>query len=81
MENGEWIIDNGELGVENGEWKKRRIPIVKFVAFMVGATRLERATAWSQTRSATNCATPRFRFAVAKVDISHEPRNIFRNKI
>ncbi len=29
----------------------------------VGATRLERATAWSQTRNATNCATPRLLFA------------------
>ena len=28
----------------------------------VGATRLERATAWSQTRNATNCATPRRAF-------------------
>ena len=25
----------------------------------VGVTRLERATTWSQTRCATNCATPR----------------------
>ena len=36
----------------------------------VGATRLERATAWSQTRSATNCATPRK--AAAKVHLSAE---------
>lgn len=36
----------------------------------VGATRLERATAWSQTRSATNCATPRK--AAAKVHLSCE---------
>lgn len=35
---------------------------------VVGATRLERATAWSQTRNATNCATPRcFLKATAKV--------------
>ena len=27
----------------------------------VGVTGLEPATAWSQTRNATNCATPRFR--------------------
>ena len=27
---------------------------------LVGVTGLEPATAWSQTRNATNCATPRF---------------------
>ena len=30
----------------------------------VGVTRLERATTWSQTRCATNCATPRLFLAV-----------------
>ena len=34
---------------------------------IVEVTGLEPATAWSQTRNATNCATPRFHFAAAKV--------------
>ena len=33
----------------------------------VEVTGLEPATAWSQTRNATNCATPRSVFAGAKV--------------
>ena len=41
---------------------------------LVGVTGLEPATAWSQTRNATNCATPRYKtvifcFAGAKVVI------------
>ena len=38
----------------------------------VEVTGLEPATAWSQTRNATNCATPRFRFAGAKVRNKNE---------
>ena len=36
---------------------------------LVEVTGLEPATAWSQTRNATNCATPRFVFAGAKLII------------
>ena len=39
---------------------------------VVEVTGLEPATAWSQTRNATNCATPRLRFAAAKVQKSWE---------
>ena len=39
---------------------------------VVEVTGLEPATAWSQTRNATNCATPRFRFAGAKVRNKNE---------
>ena len=43
----------------------------------VEVTGLEPATAWSQTRNATNCATPRF--AGAKVVIFLHPHKLFRN--
>ncbi len=45
----------------NSRYKKTIV--LKFntiVSTLVGATGLEPATAWSQTRNATNCATPRF---------------------
>ena len=42
--------------------KKRDIPIeeTSLSCCFVEVTGLEPATAWSQTRNATNCATPRF---------------------
>ena len=49
-------------------------PIFAFVE----VTGLEPATAWSQTRNATNCATPRF-FAGAKVHIFRDLCKFFRN--
>ena len=42
--------------VRVGAQKKR---MTKIILFLVGVTGLEPATAWSQTRNATNCATPR----------------------
>ena len=33
--------------------------MTEIILFFVGVTGLEPATAWSQTRNATNCATPR----------------------
>ena len=44
----------------NSRYKKTIV--LKFntiVSTLVGATGLEPATSWSQTRCATNCATPR----------------------
>ena len=42
------------------DWKSSYIQTqYSILNLCVGATRLERATAWSQTRNATNCATPR----------------------
>ena len=50
---------------------------------LVEVTGLEPATAWSQTRNATNCATPRFAGAflksAAKVRIFCDPCKFFRN--
>ena len=58
-------------------------------SFDVGVTGLEPATAWSQTRNATNCATPRcslkallkraFLKCDAKVRTFFESRKTFRN--
>ena len=54
--------------------------------FLVGVTGLEPATAWSQTRNATNCATPRMHLKVcsssnagAKVMLFSETAKSFRN--
>ena len=40
--------------------KVKALKISTLTFAFVGATGLEPATAWSQTRNATNCATPRF---------------------
>lgn len=57
-----------------------------FIVNQVEVTGLEPATAWSQTRNATNCATPRCKrlrlanlpyFAVVKVLTFSEPRKYF----
>ena len=54
--------------------------------FCVGVTGLEPATAWSQTRNATNCATPRMHLkaclssnAGAKVIVFFETAKRFKN--
>ena len=54
--------------------------------FLVGVTGLEPATAWSQTRNATNCATPRMHLKVcsfsnagAKVMLFFETHKHFKN--
>ncbi len=41
--------------------------MINLLSFEVEVTGLEPATAWSQTRNATNCATPRSNFAGAKL--------------
>ena len=38
---------------------KKKGAALRVAPFLVGVTGLEPATAWSQTRNATNCATPR----------------------
>lgn len=45
---------------KNGQTKKSKPPMkMIWIERIVGVTGLEPATAWSQTRNATNCATPR----------------------
>lgn len=49
-----------DIGYNN----KRHLIVGAFPVQKVGVTRFELATPWSQTRYATNCATPRLRCKV-----------------
>ncbi len=60
--------------------KKKRTTREKLFS-MVEVTGLEPATAWSQTRNATNCATPRSVFASAKVHIIFISTKFYRDKL
>ena len=62
--------------------KKRKLPYLDASSFRVGVTGLEPATAWSQTRNATNCATPRCTFsnADAKVQKFFDINKYFKEK-
>ena len=52
--------------------KKAKRNLLAFF-FLVEVTGLEPATAWSQTRNATNCATPRFLLQISEVPGGFEP--------
>ena len=57
----------------------------RFPFVTVGVTGLEPATAWSQTRNATNCATPRIHLSVflkcdAKVLLFYDMSKYFQRK-
>ena len=43
---------------------------MRCTSFFVGATGFEPATPWSQTRCATNCATPRERISNCKIKLA-----------
>ena len=60
--------------------KQKENNLQKVVLF-VEVTGLEPATAWSQTRNATNCATPRSVFASAKVHIIFLSTKFYWNKL
>ena len=62
----------------NSRYKKTIV--LKFntiVSTLVGATGLEPATSWSQTRCATNCATPRLPESGCKITKKYAPLQIF----